>query len=500
MFFYNVEAKGTASITYTIVSKQGYQYKNGAGRAIFDYDDSLDFLELKGSAKAGVGIAGDLCALNMFDLIGYSVEFGVGFNASFTPHVLATDTLFCGDVTLYAYATSGLDKETVVGLFLDKVCHYTLEFEHLKNDENNPLKLKLHLENGRKVDECTFGTGGISGYVYKEGTREALQNARIKIYSGGNLGTNLVRTLYTDANGMFSVDNLHAGEYRVMVSATGYITYDSQVAVKSTENTYLEAFMMVDRNATADAVSVSGTIKDAATGYGLTNSSYAVREGWHNTFGEVIFSGVFENDSFSIQLPSGNYTLEVKKDDYITNSINIAVGSSNVTNANVVLSPQNTGDISSAQGFRVVLTWGETPADLDSHFYGPADQGFFHTYFSDKSHYESGNLIADLDVDDTTSYGPETTTAHLLKEDGIYSFLVHDYTNRNQNSSTKLSMSGAKVQVYVGDACICTFNVPMNTEGTVWHVFDYNALTDEIVAVNEFWYESDPEGVLSLNN
>ena len=61
-------------------------------------------------------------------------------------------------------------------------------------------------------------------------------------------------------------------------------------------------------------------------------------------------------------------------------------------------------------------------------------------------------------------------------------------------------MSGAKVQVYVGDACICTFNVPMNTEGTVWHVFDYNALTDEIVAVNEFWYESDPEGVLSSNN
>ena len=51
VFFCNVSAKGTASITYTINSTQGYQYKNGASRGIFDFYDSLDFMEIKAFGK-----------------------------------------------------------------------------------------------------------------------------------------------------------------------------------------------------------------------------------------------------------------------------------------------------------------------------------------------------------------------------------------------------------------------------------------------------------------
>ena len=45
-------------------------------------------------------------------------------------------------MTLYAYAKSGIDQETVVGKFLNDVCHYTLEFQHLDNDSSNPFKAK----------------------------------------------------------------------------------------------------------------------------------------------------------------------------------------------------------------------------------------------------------------------------------------------------------------------------------------------------------------------
>ena len=500
VFFYNAEAKGSASITYTIESKQGYQYKNDAARTIFSFDDSLEHLKLRGSAKAGVGIDGDLSALNMFDIFGYTADFGIGFNAPFTSRASADDTLYCSDANLYAYADSALDKENVAGRYFDEELHYTLKFEHLKNVENNPFKQKLHLENGVKVDECTFGVGGISGYVYDINTNEPIHNARVKIYALGAIEeANLLRVLYTDANGGFSTENLHAGEYMMFVSATDYATYSSQVSVTAGGLTYLETLMMVERDNTGK-VKVSGTIKDAVTGGGLAGASYTVRADWHNTTGEILSSGTFKKESYTIKLRPGNYTLEVAKEDYVTNFINIAVGSEPVTNADVVLSPENIGSFEEAKSFRVVLTWGEYPRDLDSHFYGPAVNGNFHTYYWAKSYYEDGTLMADLDVDDTSSYGPETTTAHVLKEDGTYSYLVHDYTNRNSYDSKRLSMSGAKVQVYVGDECAYTFNVPMNAGGTVWHVFDYNPKTGEIVPVNKMWYESSPQNVLSKTN
>lgn len=490
VFFYNVEAKGSASITYTIVSTQGYQYKNGTSRAIFDFDDSLDFLEIKGSAKAGLGIAADLCAFKLMDLVGYSIEGGIAFNASFTPHILATDTLFCGDVTLYAYCTSGLDKETALGVFLDKVCHYTLEFEHLKNNSSNPHKLKLHIENGRRVSECTFGMGGISGYVASLDSNASISNARVNIYDTTN--NDLIRTLYTDSQGKYNIDNLSSGDYKIVVSATGYFTYEVIVKVQATETTYVENLLMIDRNGTGAASLVEGNIKDAVTGYGISGTSYNIRSGWNVTSGEAVASGTFDNDTFSLSLGVGNYTLEVSKEGYVTNYINIAVSENACSNANIALSPENIN--LEGDSVRIVLTWGDTPNDLDSHLFGPANGGgTFHLYYpmADANSGHSNREYYTLDLDDTSSYGPETTTIHKLEANGLYSFYVHDFTNLDSSTSDAMSKSGAKVQVYVDNVKIATFNIPANQAGTVWHVFDYNAETDEIIPVNTFAFSSN---------
>lgn len=491
VFFYNVEAKGTASITYTIISTQGYQYKNGASRVIFDFDDSLDFLELKGSARAGIGLAGDICAFELMDIVGYSGEFGIAFNGSFTPHILATDTLFCGDITLYAYATSGLDKETVVGKFLDKVCHYTLEFEHLKNDENNPLKLKLHIENGKRVAECTFGTGAISGYVAALDSRNAIHNARINIYSTGSLGDNLVRTLYSDPTGKFGVNNLHAGTYIVKVSATGYFTYEWTLNVAANETTYVETLLMIDRAGNLNELgAIQGSITDAVSGFPITNSTYKLRKGWNMQSGQVLTEGEFVNSTYSLSYSVGNYTLEVSRNEYMTNWINIAISKDSSTTANVVLTPQNM----QSGVMRIVLTWGDMPPDIDSHTFGPtlidANQEF-HVYFGNKD-FDNGNVTLDLDIDDIDGNGPETTTIKMLNGNAKYSYYVHDYTNQSETISTALSLSGAKVQVYIGNS-VRTFNIPTNKAGTVWHVFDYDASTATITPVNEFTYSGDAD-------
>lgn len=490
VFFCNVSAKGTASITYTINSTQGYQYKNGASRAIFDFYDSLDFMEIKASGTAGLGLSGVLCAFNLIDLAGYAGEAGIGFNGSFTPHILATDTLYCGDMTLYAYAKSGIDQETVVGKFLNDVCHYTLEFQHLDNDSSNPFKAKFHVENGRVVPECTFGTGELKGLIASADENEPIAGARIRIYSGETLGENLVRTIYTDETGNYSVDNLTAGTYSIEIAATGYKKYDMQVEITENATVYNETLLMIGRNGEDGVGTVTGELKDALTGLPIQDMTYNIRKDWNNTTGAVLETGTFDASTYELSLNLGNYTLEIIKENYITNHINIAVVLDETKTYNVTLSPENSSI--DTDNLRIVLTWGEYPWDLDSHLYGKdklTDSDVFHTCYWAKNYYQGSTAIAKLDVDDTTSYGPETTTIYELNDNMKYSYYVHDFTNGYSSSSTAMAASGAKVQVYAGNVCYFTFNVP-NEGGTWWHVFDYDPATDALTPVNAMSYSN----------
>ncbi len=113
-------------------------------------------------------------------------------------------------------------------------------------------------------------------------------------------------------------------------------------------------------------------------------------------------------------------------------------------------------------GMRIVLNWGAAPSDLDSHLSYPNN----HVYFS-----HMNGVDALLDVDDTTSYGPETITIQRKHDGEKYVYAVHDYSNRNNTNSSMLSNSGAKVFVYVGQTLIRTYYVPTNKVGNLWTIF-----------------------------
>ena len=132
--------------------------------------------------------------------------------------------------------------------------------------------------------------------------------------------------------------------------------------------------------------------------------------------------------------------------------------------------------MTSLDGMRIVLNWGASPSDLDSHLVYPSN----HVYF-----VEQKGDQANLDVDDTTSYGPETITIEKKKEGLRYVYAVHNYTDRENLNSDSLSKSAAKVFVYVGQTLIRTYYVPANKVGNMWAVFavtangefqDYNVL------------------------
>lgn len=113
-------------------------------------------------------------------------------------------------------------------------------------------------------------------------------------------------------------------------------------------------------------------------------------------------------------------------------------------------------------GLRVVLTWGDTPKDLDSHIAYPGS----HIYWRSRR-----GADANLDVDDTNGFGPETVTLERKHQGETYVYAVHDYSDRNNPGTTALSESQAKVFVYVGESLVRTYYVPQHQAGNLWTVF-----------------------------
>lgn len=139
----------------------------------------------------------------------------------------------------------------------------------------------------------------------------------------------------------------------------------------------------------------------------------------------------------------------------------------------------------SADGLRAILTWGASPSDLDSHLkiYNGSGTQVAHVYYGDTTYSEDGVEMAGLDVDDTSSYGPETTTIYQLKAGYMYYFYIYNF------SDGTLIPTNAKVEIKDGNRLIATVIPPGETSdsttGGYWKVFSYSANTKEIRIKNK---------------
>ena len=146
---------------------------------------------------------------------------------------------------------------------------------------------------------------------------------------------------------------------------------------------------------------------------------------------------------------------------------------------------------------KIILRWGINPSDLDSHLTGPStiDGERFHISYLARNFFRDGTytggavgapgrLAVNLDYDDTTSYGPETTTIRDLVP-GEYTFYVHDFTNRVSSSSSALGQSGATVTVLKPgqNSGGIVFRANTAQEGTTWTVFKINIHANGSVTV-----------------
>lgn len=294
-----------------------------------------------------------------------------------------------------------------------------------------------------------------------------LSGATVQLFSSN--GGTPISSLKTDENGKFSF-NVSKGNYRLVISADGYRTLTSNQSVAKDEIKYTEHILLMD-NGQSGVGSAGGKVSNALNGKGLGNAKLKLRTDWNNTTGEYIDGFEIRTDSsgrYTISnIPVGYYTVEASLDGYVTGYSNIIVLSDGAKNDfDFTITP-----ILSDDEIRIVLTWGSTPSDLDSHLIGKTpSNSSFNVYYGDKIYNFNGTEMANLDVDDTTSYGPETIT--ILKNiHGIYTYAVHDFSNRGSSGSTALSFSNAVVRVFTGSTQVAEYHVPTDQVGTYWTVF-----------------------------
>ncbi|MDD5936012.1 MAG: cellulose binding domain-containing protein [Clostridiales bacterium] len=307
----------------------------------------------------------------------------------------------------------------------------------------------------------------------------------------------LKKSVKTDANGNYKITDVPAGVYELTVSKYGYITVIQTISIYKNQNEYYNLVIESISTEYAGKGYAGGSIIDVYNGNGVKGLTLEIYKGLHLVPGyniptgkkvETLISGA--NGTYHTSaLDAGNYTVVVKdkreniddSDRYMDGMFTIKVlGNTDILSQN--------GSVSKGlkeNQLRIVLTWGISPRDLDSHLYiKTVDNAAGHVYYGHKSVVIDGKEIANLDLDDTSSYGPETTTI-FTEIDGEFKFAVHDYTNRSSSNSSALANSGATVCVYSGYATtpVRIYFVPSG-KGVMWNVFSYDSKTGKITTID----------------
>lgn len=208
---------------------------------------------------------------------------------------------------------------------------------------------------------------------------------------------------------------------------------------------------------------VTGYVYSATTGFGL--NGVLVQVDGHDYSATTGFDG-----SFTIEVPEGSQVLTFTLEGYIISNLSVFVteGATTTLTSSSILASEG---LSSGE-LRFVLSWGANPRDLDSHLLLPNGE---HVYFGDRQ--ETG---ANLDIDDTSGYGPETTTI-TSQLTGNYRYYIYKYSGTGE-----ITESNAKVDIYDSTGLIYSVNVPTFGTGRYWDVASINGgtitINDQIVS------------------
>ncbi len=331
----------------------------------------------------------------------------------------------------------------------------------------------------------------VVGTVIDSSTRQPLAGVQLLLID--NTVDRVIASAISNSDGQFDlfIQNFNPNHfYTLSIMKDGYKqvvgNFNSDL-LGSTDDNYVNygIISLIPQDSEVLHAVVEGQVIDSTTGASISHASVKLYRGSYITSSSSPVQQTLTDDlgNFSLQdIPSDNYTLVVQKDGYLPNYTNITVDEAHEY-IEISLSP----NLVEGQHFRIQLSWGENPKDLDSHLlFLKNSQLQYHIYWNlqyayyDDLHRQyitadslSSNLepVAFLDRDDIDSYGPETVTIYQIDQNGVYKYFVHDYSNGYVRNSMALAHSGAQVKVFTNEGVQRIFNVPYE-KGNVWKVFE----------------------------
>jgi len=382
----------------------------------------------------------------------------------------------------------GMDENLTFDIVKTIVCNTSKNFCSRNGEIYGVVNAKNAVEfasrfSGRLPELDKPSVGFLTGIVQDAKTLDLINGAVIVATDNETQAV-----AFTDTDEGFYDIPLASGTYTLEFSMDGYITETVyNVVIEEGVINYNILLNMVED--AEEIGSATGRIVDAFDASSIAQAQVKIYRGINQTAGETV-AETTSNDSgqYTVSLPPGNYTAVVSANGYQSDFTNIIIiGGESADSQDCTLTPiLQDGEV------RVVLTWGEYPRDLDSHMVGPTpDGGRFHTYYTQKNYYYASENYVNLDVDDTSSYGPETTSIYV-GVGGTYTFYVFDYTNRGSSTSNAMATSGAQVKVYIAGLPPVIYNVP-HQDGTLWTVCSIT--NGQITPINTMSYETTSSNI-----
>ena len=213
---------------------------------------------------------------------------------------------------------------------------------------------------------------------------------------------------------------------------------------------------------------LNGTVRHAVTGQVLPGATVSVS-------GQSQVTSAQGNFTFP-SVPVGQITLVATAPGFATFTNSYAMAAIPTNTISFAMSPNLTGG-----AMRLVLNWGAMPTDLDSHLETPPINGQTHHIYYVNRGTTNGPPFAELDVDDVTSFGPETITITQFSP-GTYHYYIHNYS-----TTPDFNVSDATCAIYTSAGLVAQVRVPSTpTTDDYWYVARIDGASGNITIVNSF--------------
>lgn len=210
---------------------------------------------------------------------------------------------------------------------------------------------------------------------------------------------------------------------------------------------------------------LEGLVRNAITGQPLAGVTVSVPSA--NRIATTDATGRYQ----LVGLPPGPVQVTAAASGFVSDTATVTVPPTGTVTQHFALSP------SLLQGqLRIVLTWANTPRDLDAHLWAPAGPTPVEVWYRNRGTL-TGPPFAQLDTDDRDGIGPETITVGQVNS-GQYTYAVHQYSNDGT-----LAASNARVQILREGTVLQAFTVPAG-RGRWWTVFTLDGTTGAVTPVN----------------